>query len=388
MNITHIIIGLGVGGAEHMLRRLVLAQQVAEPARQCTVISLTSIGPVGKLLQEAGIPVIAMGLHAPWGFFTGLWRLKKTLEALKPDVVQTWMVHADLLGGLAARWVGIRGVIWGIRTTDFGGASRLTRVVRRVCAVLSSRVPHTIVCAAEASRRSHVAIGYDDTRMVVIPNGFDIQRFCPDVDKKKALRAQLGIRPQDHVIGHVGRWNLAKDHLNFVHAAARWAAQNDITHVRFLMVGREVDASNDDLAQAIAESGCAGQFMLLGERSDVPDLLQAMDLFCLSSRTEGFPNVVGEAMATGVPCVVTDVGDAAMMVGSTGWVVPKEDAEALSAALALATQESRIEREKRAALARMRVVQEFSMERATLRFTQLQQWVAEKTQAGVERCAD
>jgi glycosyltransferase involved in cell wall biosynthesis len=383
MNIVHLIIGLGVGGAEHMLSRLVLAQQAADPLRQCTVISLTRIGPIGKLLQDAGIPVIAMELHSPWSFVAGLWRLKKMLQALQPDVVQTWMVHADLFGGLAARWAGIRGVIWGIRTTEFSGASPTTRMVRRVCAAVSSWLPLTIVCAAQASRRSHVAIGYDESRMVVIANGFDTDVYCPHPELKTQLKARLGIDPQDIVIGHVGRWNLAKDHLNFVHAAARWAAQGQLPQVRFLMVGRSIDGGNGVLAQAIAESGCAGQFMLLGERSDVPELLQVMDLFCLSSRTEGFPNVVGEAMASGVPCVVTDVGDAAAIVGSTGWVVPKEDAAALSAALALAAGESAAERALRANLARTRVVQEFSMERATQRFTQCQHEAAAKTKAGI-----
>jgi glycosyltransferase involved in cell wall biosynthesis len=371
--VAHIIIGLGIGGAELMLRRLVLAQQPA------TVISMTTIGPVGRMLQEAGVEVIALGLRAVWDIPRVFWALLRLLRKRRPAVVQTWMVHADLIGGLAARMAGIRAVIWGIRTTEFSGASQGTRLIRWACARLSGHVPAAIACAAEASRRSHEAIGYAPSRMVVIPNGFDIERFKPDPVRRKRVRQQLGLGDDEIVVGHVGRWNLAKDHPNFVRAVsvlqARQSEADLSPSLRFLMVGREVENSNAELMDEIAAGGAAGHFVLLGERSDIPDLLLALDVFCLSSRTEGFPNVVGEAMASGVPCVVTDVGDAALLVGSTGWIVPREDAEALSSALQIAVSESAASRVARAESARQRVVDEFSLERACRRFGELQQQV-------------
>jgi glycosyltransferase involved in cell wall biosynthesis len=373
MKVMHVIINLGIGGAELMLRRLVMAQQPA------TVVSMMEVGPVGRMLQSSGIEVIALGMRGAWDLprvFLALYRL---LRARRPDVVQTWMVHADLIGGLAARRAGIRAVIWGIRTTDFSGTSRGTRLIRWCCARLSSAVPAAIACAAEASRRSHEAIGYDASRMVVIPNGFDTDRFRPDPAVRQRVREQLGIGATELVFGHVGRWNYAKDHPNFVQAAALLAhalLQNREAAVpRLVMVGRAVDTGNAGLARALAETGHGGQFLLLGERDDVPDLLQAFDLFCLSSRTEGFPNVVGEAMACGVPCVVTDVGDAAMLVGDTGWVVPKEDPAALGEALRQAALEPAARRRHRAAAARQRIVDEFSMERVCQRFGELQESV-------------
>ncbi|MGY0197643.1 glycosyltransferase family 4 protein [Leptothrix sp. BB-4] len=373
MKVMHVIIGLGIGGAELMLRRLVMAQQ------QATVVSLTRVGPVGEMLRSAGIEVIALGNRGVWDLprvFLALFRL---LRVRRPEVVQTWMVHADLIGGLAARLAGIRAVIWGIRTTDFQGSSRGTRLIRWLCARLSSVIPASIACAAEASRRSHEAIGYDGSRMVVIPNGFDVGRFKPDPERRRQVRGRLGIGDAEILIGHVGRWNDAKDHPNFVRAAATLQSGRDPalpSPLRFIMVGRNVDGQNSVLQQAISASGCQDRFLLLGERDDVHDLLQAFDLFCLSSRTEGFPNVVGEAMSSGVPCVVTDVGDAAMLVGDTGWVVPKEDSGALAAALDEAATESPIQREGRAVRARQRIVDEFSMARACQRFGELQERVA------------
>lgn len=368
MQVFHVIIGLGIGGAELMLRRLVLAQ------RPATVISMTTIGPVGRMLQDAGVEVIALGLRAAWDLPRVFWVLLRLLRQRRPDVVQTWMVHADLIGGLAARFAGIRAVIWGIRTTDFAGTSRGTRMMRWAGARLSAWLPAAIACAAEASRRSHEAIGYAPSRMVVIPNGFDVERFRPDPERRRQIRQQLGLGGDELVIGHVGRWNSAKDHPNFVRAALmlqapRTGAGRETT-LRFLMVGREINAGNAVLMREIGAG--VDRFLLLGERADVPDLLQAFDLFCLSSRTEGFPNVVGEAMACGVPCIVTDVGDAALLVGQTGWVVAREDAVALSTGLHEAISESPPARAARAEAARQRVVDEFSLERACHRFSQLQ----------------
>ncbi|MDP4299850.1 glycosyltransferase family 4 protein [Leptothrix discophora] len=372
-NVIHIIISLGVGGAELMLRRLAVAQ------RPTTVVSLKDIGPVGHMLQADGVEVIELGLRGIWDLPRVLFATQRVLDDRRPDVVQTWMVHADLIGGLAARMAGIRAVIWGVRTTEFGGTSRGTRQIRWLCARLSGWVPAAIACAAEASRRSHIAIGYDASHMVVIPNGFDVDQFKPDPERRQRMRASLGLGESDIVIGNVGRWNDAKDHPNFVRAAdmlqAGWSADRPGT-LRFAMVGRGVDGQNAVLDEALAATACRDRYLLLGERNDVPDLLQAFDLFCLSSRTEGFPNVVGEAMSSGVPCVVTDVGDAAMLVGDTGWVVRKEDPVALSTALHAAATESADLHDQRAKKARQRIVDEYSMTRACQRFSELQASVA------------
>lgn len=373
MQVVHVIVGLGIGGAELMLRRLVMAQG------RSTVVSMTEVGPVGRMLQDAGIEVVALGMRGAQDLPITFVKLVRLIKARQPDVVQTWMVHADLLGGLAARLVGIRAVIWGIRTTEFSGASRSTRLIRWLCARLSHRIPAAIACAADASRRSHEAIGYDPSRMVVIPNGFDVERFRPDAERRRQVRAGLGIDARTVVVGHLGRWNHAKDHTNFVRAAALlqwrgWPPDNPHA-LAFVMAGRDVDDDNEKLGYEIANSGCPGRFRLLGERNDIPELIQAFDLFCLSSRTEGFPNVVGEAMACGVPCVVTDVGDAALLIGGTGWVVPKEDPTALCGALSRALSESAEARQQRAVAARQRIVKEFSMERACGRFADLQKAV-------------
>lgn len=374
LEVVHIIVGLDVGGAELMLKRLI-ASFDASGRHHHRVISLTSVGPVGLELQRSGIEVLALGMRSALSFPLVLMRIRRLLKDWQPDVVQTWMYHADLLGGLAARLAGIDRVIWGVRTTEVNaGGSSMTNLVRRLCALCSARVPRFIVCAAEASRRAHVAVGYDERRMQVVPNGFDMQRLVPSADARAALRAELGIGAATAVVGYLGRFHPAKDQRNFVRAAALVAASR--SDVRFLLVGRGLDAGNRELMAWITATGCAERFILLGERHDVAACLSAIDVFGLSSLTEGFPNVVGEAMAMGKPCVVTDVGDAAMLVAETGVVVPRADPAALAAGLMQLLELPEEARLARGHRARMRITSSFSMESARERFDAIYRTVA------------
>lgn len=362
----HVIVGLNVGGAELMLNRLIHSH-LPSVEYEHVVVSLTSLGSVGARLQAQGVEVQVLNLDSVWDVLPKLVKLIRILQQIRPDVVQTWMYHADLLGGLAARMAGIKNVIWGIRTTDVSaGGARATEVVRWLCARLSRWVPHTIVCAAEASRRVHVALGYRVDRMTVIPNGFDLPRLQATPEQVAALRFACGFSADMVVVGTLGRFNAAKDQLNFVRAAE--LLTRDYPIVQFLMVGRDCDAANAQLMGWIKDIGCADRFVLLGERSDVPVCLAAMDVFCLSSRTEAFPNVVGEAMAMRKACVVTDVGDAAYLLGECGVVVPKEDSAALVEGMSKLVGLSVADRDFLGAQAHARIATEFTMDRTRERF--------------------
>jgi glycosyltransferase involved in cell wall biosynthesis len=202
--------------------------------------------------------------------------------------------------------------------------------------------------------------------MMVVPNGFDVARLAATPEQRAAIRQQCGFGDGTVVVGILGRFHPVKDHQNFVRAAGILAARHP--DVRFMMVGRDLDANNRELADWIAQTGFASRFVLLGERRDVPACLSAMDVFCLSSRTEGFPNVVGEAMAMALPCVVTDVGDAAMLVANTGVVVAKENTDALAAGLSRVVDMTPDERIRLGQMAKARIHAEFTMMRARERF--------------------
>jgi glycosyltransferase involved in cell wall biosynthesis len=333
MKVFHVIVALHPsGGAELMLARLALYQrdrQQIEPV----VVALGESGPLGDDLRAAGIEVRAMGLKGAQDVAGAVWRLSRLIARERPAIVQTWMYHADLIGALAARLAGNRNVIWGIRNTDIfagAGVSGSLGIIMRLCARLSRGLPRAIVCVAESARASHIGFGYAADRMVVLPNGFVPPENVGAADRREVRRA-LGLAENALLIGSVGRFNAYKDHRTFVRAMGRVAEL--VPDARFVMVGRGIDAANQELRDWIEETRNAGRFILLGHRSDVARCFASLDLFCLHSGSEGFPNVLAEAMLAGVPSVATDVGDARLLAGGHAEIVPPGDAEALAQAV-------------------------------------------------------
>lgn len=312
--IVHIIIGLEVGGAELMLKRLVLHSQ-KKGLYQHIVISLTDIGVIGKDLQQQGITVYSLGMHSLWFVPQTFFKLKKCLKSLAPDTVQTWMYHADFLGGLAAKSVGVKNIIWGIRTTDVSqGASKLTVYLSKLCAKLSYSVPNTIVCAAKASKDYHISIGYDAAKMKVIPNGFDIEALYATDEDGHAIRQQIGLSADDIVIGSIGRFNPVKNQKLFIDVADLLIKNNPNLPLKFLMVGRDNTKDNHELMSWLSAHDLTEHFTLLGQRDDVAKCMKAMDMVCLHSKTEGFPNIVVEAMILQTFVVSTDVGEVSTLI--------------------------------------------------------------------------
>lgn len=310
--IVHVIIGLNVGGAELMLKRLVLHSQKTGKF-QHIVISLTDNGVIGPDLQDQGIQVYSLGMTSTPSVPKTFLKLKKLLKELKPDVVQTWMYHADFLGGIAAKSVGVKNIVWGIRTTDVSqGPSKQTVYLSKVCAKLSYYVPNSIVCAAHVSKNYHIGIGYDESKMMVIPNGFDIEALSSTREDGLNIRKEIGLTADDIVIGSVGRFNPVKNQKLFIDVAANLV--KNFPDLKFMLVGRDNNVENTELMSWITQHDLVDSFKLLGQRDDVPKCLKAMDIFCLHSKTEGFPNVVGEAILADTTCVAADVGDVGVLL--------------------------------------------------------------------------
>jgi glycosyltransferase involved in cell wall biosynthesis len=327
LKVLHIITGLNIGGAEMNLLKLLSA--LDSNAFSQEVISLSGPGVLLPRIEALGVPVHPFQTTAKFPNPAALLRLSRLIRHSSPHIVQTWMYHADLLGGLAARLAGKK-VVWGIRTTDVTRIKRSTRSVVRLNRWLSHTVPEKIVCVAQASRSAHEKMGFDGSKMVVIPNGFNLAQFRPDPRQYERFRAEHSIPASTPLVGMVARYHPVKDFHSFILAAAQIRVHQPT--VRFVLVGEGVDSSNTELRSWIERQRLPDNVLLLGPRTDVPDLLPAFDLLVSASLREGFPQVVGEAMSCGVPCVVTGVGDSALLVGDTGRVVPPAQPEGLAAA--------------------------------------------------------
>jgi len=366
ITIAHVITGLRKNGAETMLYKLL--QQTDRSQFSVRVFTLLAPpGPLAERIQALGIPVDALGISRGVPNPMAIWHLAGALRDMRPDLVQTCMYHADLVGGLAAKLASIRlPVLWNIRQSTFDPdhSRRRTIGVARLCARLSSHLPHAIICCSETARRVHVDLGYDESKIQVIPNGFDPVAFHPDPEARTALRAELGLNADTPLIGVVARNDRQKDHQTFVAAAARLHTR--MPNVHFVLCGNGVDQSNAELTGWVNGAGLSDRCHLLGERNDVARVTAALDLATLSSAYgEGFPNVLGEAMACEVPCVATDVGDSAHVVGDAGRIVPARDADALARAWGELLTAGNEERKALGQRARRRVIENFSISRVT-----------------------
>ena len=374
MRLVHIIAGLNVGGAERFLARLL---ERLPPRFETSVISLSTIGAIGERLRASGITVSTLGVTrrslAPGPIF----RLRDMLKESKPDIVQTWMYHADLLGGMAARWAGAPALVWSIRHSNLSiRHNRLrTVMIARACAMLSRRMPDRILCCADIARLNHIHFGYANDKMEVLPNGFDLSRFKPAAEMRESVRREFGVPDDVHLVAMIGRFDVQKGHRMLIDAAATLRERR--TQVHYLLAGQDVDDSNATLARWLSERALQSSVSLLGIRDDIPRLLAAVDALVLPSVGEGFPNVVGEAMASAVPCIASNVGDTAFLIGDTGFIVPPGNSGALANSIDRFFSMPERERQSYGVRARQRVMENFEIGAIITRYVEFYDRVLE-----------
>lgn len=361
--VLHLISGLDTGGAELMLLRLLQAF----PRRDHAVLSLLTPGPIGRRLQAEGVPVHSLGMAHGRAAIRDLGRLRRLVSDLEPSLIHGWMYHGCLAASIAA---GQRPVIWGIHHSVAGLQFERwrTRGLVRLLATLS-RFPSAVVYCSVVGARKHEGLGFSRARTRILPNGFDCATFRPDPAARRSARSELGLGDEEFVVGHVARFHPIKDHESFLVAAGELSRLHPVS--RFLLIGSDVEHTNPVLAGWVAREGLDGRAWLLGERSDVARILNALDVLVCSSRAEAFPTVLGEAMACGVPCVTTACGDSQRMVGRTGRVVPLGDPKALATGCAELLNMGREARQELGRSARRRIVQRFEIGRIAADYQRL-----------------
>jgi glycosyltransferase involved in cell wall biosynthesis len=385
IKIIHIITDLSTGGAEMMLYKVL--SKTDRNRFEPVVISLSDHGTLGERIEGLDIPVIDIGMKRGRPTLIGILRLITISRELKPNIIQGWMYHGNLAAQIADLFTpGQTFVLWNIRQSLYSllYEKRLTAAVIKLGSYLS-RFPEYIIYNSKTSASQHEAIGYRANARVFIPNGFDTDHFVPSDEAKISVRSELGITGDVFLIGLICRYHPMKDHLNFLKAASLLLKKH--SNVHFILAGDQVDESNSELCEKIHDLQLSNQVHLLGERRDIPRLVAALDIAVSSSYyAEAFPNVVGEAMSCAVPCVVTDVGDSAFIVGDTGRVVQPRDPQALADACSELISLNAYQRRDLGLKARQRILEHFSLDAVVRQYEALYEKIAAK-RGSIAACA-
>jgi glycosyltransferase involved in cell wall biosynthesis len=380
MKVLHVITGLEGGGAERQL--VYLLRGSAGSQIQHEVVSLLDGGVYGRDVRATGAELHALNMARNRFSPLALFRLASLIHRSRPDIVQTWLYHADLIGLLAARLAGGPPVVWTLRSSqlELQHYSKLTGLTIRALSRLS-RWPAAILSNSTAGMNAHLTFGYQPKWAQVIPNGIDTNAFRPSESAREQVRAELGIGADTPLIGCIARCDPMKDHLNVFSAFGRVGAD-----ARLLLAGKGTEPGNHKLSSQIRLGGLGPEQVIgLGDRRDTHRIIAALDVLVLGSAFgEGFPNALGEAMACGVPCVATDVGDNAAIIGGCGAVAPPRDPRALAEAMSQLLALSSDERRALGLRARERIQKNYALSAMVRRYSEVYARLAPQKLCGYE----
>ena len=328
VKLVFLIRNLGIGGAERQL--VALATNLDRNKFDVTVLTLYGGGEFLEDLTRGGVRAVSLNKKGRWDLLSITWHLIRVIRELKPDILHSYLTGQNLLAIMAKMALPGTRIVWGVRNANFNDRHRdwLSSLTCRT-EIRLSRFPDLIISNSLAGQNYHLAAGFAGKRMVVIPNGIDTDRFAPDRRAGLRCRASWGVPSSSLVIGVVGHLARIKDHGTFLKAAAIFSRSRADT--RFVCIGSGPDNYLRELRQLGAVLGLNGKVLWLGSVAEMPAAYNALDIYCSSSFGEGLSNAISEAMACGIPCVVTDVGDSAMVVGDTGVVVRRRNPEMLAA---------------------------------------------------------
>jgi glycosyltransferase involved in cell wall biosynthesis len=367
--LLYITTGLNLGGAEMLLYHTL--KQLDRSRYTPLVICLRDEGYFGKAIEALGVPLYCLNMEPSRPTPLALLKLLAMVRQARPDLIQGWMYHGNLAGQLASRVCGNVPVIWCVHksVSALSDEKPMTAALIRLGARLS-HLPAAIVYVSEVGRAQHEALGYAASKSLVIANGIDTDLFQPSAAARQSVRNELGIAADRPLIGLLARYHPQKDHATFLQAAA--LLRQRMPGVHFLLAGTGVDRHNHELMALVEQHNHGAHIHLLGERRDTPQLLAACDLATSSSAFgEGLSLALAEAMAAGVPCVVTDVGDSGRLVGETGRVVAPRDPQALATAWAELLAAPAEEQQARSQAARQRICEGYSLGRMIQRYCEL-----------------
>lgn len=318
---------LQYGGAERQL--VELARGLKRKGSNVVVIVFYPGGPLSASLIEAGITIMPLDKQGRWDVLPFFLRFLHVLRAHRPQVLYAFLGIPCILSVFVKKLVPNLKIIWGVRASnvDLSQYGWLPRYAYRLECALSV-FADLIISNSQAGKKHAISSGFPDQKVVVVPNGIDIDKFKPCRSDGERLRKEWGVTPTGKLVGLVARLDPIKDHSTFINAAKILTTIRE--DVWFVCVGDGPLEYRQRLVELSHKVGLEERIVWAGEQKDMQAVYNALDVTVLSSKSEGFPNVIAEAMACGVPCVVTDVGDAAWIIGDTGIVVPPQNPAALA----------------------------------------------------------
>jgi len=327
MNVLFLCRSLRIGGAERQLT--LLAKEMKSQGHNISVAVFYAGGDFEPTLTSVGVPVFNLNKQGRWDIGRFFLRLLRLVRAERPAIIHAYMIMPNILSVMLKIFVRDIRVVWGLRSsmTDAGRPDIPWRLAHHIERLLS-RFADLVICNSHAGKAYAKRNGFTMDKLVVIPNGIDTEHFKPDAEARLRVRSDWGVADDETLFGMVARLDPVKDHANFLRAAAELAGSN--SNFRFVCVGGGPESRKEELHALALELNLSGKLTWSDARGDMPAVYNAFDATVAPSLSEGFSNVIGEAMACGVPCVVTDVGDSARIVGDAGVVVPPSDAHVLS----------------------------------------------------------
>ena len=326
VKILHLINDLDRGGAEYCLKRLVGSMDAGRFSSH--IVSILPLGPLGCELKAEGNHVDTLNCSTLADVPRALWRLIRFVRSKRPDIIQTWLYHADLIGTLASLSHPDSMLLWNVRNAGLEAEKRFSWRVLTVLLAGMSKLPHSIVSNSVAGIESHAKLGYRPHGWAHIPNGWDASDQVPTPEQRQGQRALFGLPKSDTLIGWVGRFAMQKDPTTFLSAVS--LLHNRYPNLRFVLAGKDLAPSTQPFRDAMQNVGFRDRLIFLGEVGNVDALLPALDAMTLTSAYgEGLPNSIGEAMAAGLPVIATDVGDVRRLSVDGNWIIPPKCPEAL-----------------------------------------------------------
>jgi glycosyltransferase involved in cell wall biosynthesis len=357
IKVAHISTSLETGGAEVQLLRLLT--DIDKNKFEMTVISLHKETYLAERVRELGLPVHSLQLKKhPLNIF----KAYKILKKFNPDVIHGTMYEGGVVGTLFNKFLPKKPpVIWTVHEPlEHYDKEPIRKRLQLRSWGLISKLPACMMYVSNLNKEQHLAWGFNNDKAIVIPNGVDTSKCSPNKAAGMQVRESLNIPEDAFVIGKIARFHRQKNHIGFLHSAALLAKIHPQVH--FILVGTNVDENNEELNSLVKDLGLQDKVHMLGNREDIPDVVNAFDLATLTSFGEAFPLTLGEAMVSEVPCVATDVGDNDFIIGDTGIITPVGNDVAMAAAWQKMVEMKKDDYVQLGKRARQRALDKFTLE--------------------------